>query len=149
VTDNVSANYTSPISNVTINPQLEVTINPSNATINVGESKTLTSSVSGGTSPYTYQWYLNGAPVSGATSNSWTFTPTSSDSYTLYLLVIDSAGAIAISPASNITVDLLIPEFQPLSLLLFMMTTLLVAFVSKRKRIRTRLSRSSFVVLSH
>ena len=105
--------------------------------MDAGQSQQFTSTVSGGTSPYTYQWYLNGVPVSGATSNSWTFTSTSSGSYTVYLNVTDSVDVNATSPASNITVSLpVIPEFQrPLFFLsLFMMTTLMAAFVLKRKR---------------
>jgi hypothetical protein len=131
-----SANFTSKsnIASVTVNPSLSVTVSPSSAVIDVGQSQQFTSTVNG-TPPYTYQWYLNGAPVSNATSNSWTFTPTSSDSYTLYLFATDSAGEIAISPASNITVNPVIPEFQPFFFLpLFTMATLLSAILLRKKK---------------
>jgi outer membrane protein assembly factor BamB len=131
-----SANFTSKsnIASVTVNPSLSVTVSPSSVIMDVGQSQQFTSTVNG-TSPYTYQWYLNGAPVSNATFNSWTFTPTSSDSYTLYLFVTDGAGEIAISPASNISVNPVIPEFQQLFFLpLFMMATLLFAILLMKKK---------------
>jgi outer membrane protein assembly factor BamB len=72
-------------------------IAPASVTLYVGQSQLFTSSVSGGTSPYSYQWYLNGAPVSGATGPSWTFRPTSAGSYTVYVKVTASLGAQAAS----------------------------------------------------
>ena len=60
--------------------------------MDVGQSQLCTSSVSGGTSPYTYQWYLNGAPVSGATSTSWAFAPSSTGNYTIYVNATDNVG---------------------------------------------------------
>jgi hypothetical protein len=60
------------------------------------------SNVSGGTGPYSYQWYLNGIPVSGATSATWTFTPTTVSFYTVYVNVTDSVGSEAISTTANI-----------------------------------------------
>lgn len=41
-------------------PTLAVSISPSSATLDIGQSKTFTSTVLGGSSPYSYQWYLNG-----------------------------------------------------------------------------------------
>ena len=132
-----SANFTakSNIASVTVNPSLSVTVSPSSAVMDVGQSQQFTSTVNG-TSPYTYQWYLNGAAISNGTSNSWIFTPTSSDSYTLYLFVTDSAGEIAISPASNISVNPVIPEFQPLFFVaLFVVATLLFALLLRKRSI--------------
>jgi len=85
-------------------PPLSVSISPPSATIVVGGSVTFTSTVSGGTTPYSYQWYLNGAPVSGATSSSWTFTPTASGTYNVYLKVTDANGTLTQSPTSQVTV---------------------------------------------
>jgi hypothetical protein len=84
---------------------LSVTILPSSATLYVGQSQLFTSSVTGGASPYTYQWYLNGAPVSCATKPTWTFTPTSAGSYTVYVKVTDSAGMHATSNTATVTVN--------------------------------------------
>jgi hypothetical protein len=81
----------------TIPHALSVTISPCTATLDVGQSQTFTSSVTGGLSPYTYQWYLNGTPVSGATKPEWKFTPTSIGSYNINMKVTDSLGTQATS----------------------------------------------------
>ena len=85
-------------------PQLSVSINPLSASILVGQKVTFTSTVSGGYTPYSYQWYLNGNPVSGATLNTWTFQPTTSGTYYIYLKVIDNKGNTAQSDTARITV---------------------------------------------
>jgi hypothetical protein len=85
-------------------PPLQVSISPLSASILIGQSVTFTSTVSGGYTPYTYQWYLNGAPVSGATSSTWTFTPTTSGIYYIHLKVTDAKGNAAQSDTARITV---------------------------------------------
>jgi hypothetical protein len=84
---------------------IQVSISPESKVMSVGQSQTFTSSISGGTSPYTYQWYLNGASVSGATSASWTFTAETSGSYTVYVSVSDEAGALETSNTAAVTVN--------------------------------------------
>jgi PKD repeat protein len=54
--------------------------------------------------PYSYQWYLDGNPVSGATSASWTFTPTASGIYYVHLRVTDAKGNTTQSETARITV---------------------------------------------
>jgi len=83
---------------------LSASISPLSASITVGNSVTFTSMVSGGTSPYSYQWYLDGNPVSGATSSSWTFTPTTSGIYYVCLKVTDAVGNTTQSETARITV---------------------------------------------
>ena len=85
-------------------PPLTVSISPTSASILVGQSVTFTSTVSGGYTPYNYQWYLNGNPVSGATSNTWTFTPTAGGIYYIYLKVTDAKDNTAQSDTARITV---------------------------------------------
>jgi parallel beta-helix repeat protein len=87
-----------------IPPPLSVSITPLSASILVGQSVTFTSTASGGYMPYSYQWYLNGAPVSGATSASWTFTPTASGIYYVHLKVTDDKANTAQSDTARITV---------------------------------------------
>jgi parallel beta-helix repeat protein len=85
-------------------PQLTASISPLSASILVGQSVTFTSTVSGGYTPYSYQWHLNGNPVSGATSNTWAFTPTTSGIYYIYLKVTDAKANTAQSDTARITV---------------------------------------------
>ena len=60
-----------------------------------------TSSVSGGSAPYSYQWYLNDAPVTGAHDVSWTFTPTQAGTYQVYLRVTDALNHVGQSNIAN------------------------------------------------
>lgn len=85
-------------------PPPSVTISPLDSTVAAGGSVSFTSSVSGGTAPYSYQWYLDGAPVSGATSASWTFTPPSMGMYFVYLKVTDANDVSAVSSSAKVTV---------------------------------------------
>jgi hypothetical protein len=92
------ANYTgSP-------PPLSISISPPEATILLGGSVDFTSTVSGGTSPYTYQWYLDDNPIPGATSESWMFEPTSGGIYYVYLKATDANSNTVQSETARITV---------------------------------------------
>jgi hypothetical protein len=82
-----------------------VSISPTSARIKIGENVTFTSSASGSSPPFSYQWYLNGTLVSGATSDSWTFTPTTLGNYVVQLNVTDSLANIAESNIANVTVN--------------------------------------------
>jgi hypothetical protein len=93
----------SPPLNVTINAP-SVTISPPSASIYLGYSRTFTATVSDDKPPYSYQWYLNGSAVSGATSASWTFTPSSIGDYTVYVTVTDSVGTHVTSNTAPVRV---------------------------------------------
>jgi hypothetical protein len=81
-----------------------VLISPLSASRNVGQPVIFTSTASGGTPSYTYQWYLDGNPVSGATSASWAFTPSSAGVYHVYLEVTDAASNAGQSSEAQINV---------------------------------------------
>jgi hypothetical protein len=83
---------------------LTVSISPLSATIHVGQSVTFQSTVNGGVLPYSYQWYLNGQQVQGATAPSWTFTPSGSGVYYVYLTVTDGAQTTAQSETARVDV---------------------------------------------
>ncbi|MGA9388350.1 MAG: hypothetical protein WBV70_05965, partial [Candidatus Bathyarchaeia archaeon] len=101
--DTAKANYA-------VSPNaLTVTINPGSATIYLGDSVAFTSTLSGGTAPYTYQWYLNGNSVPGATSSDWTFTPGSSDIYYVYIKVIDAQN----NAVQSDTARIIVPAARP------------------------------------
>jgi hypothetical protein len=84
-------------------PSLSASISPLSASIRVGEALFFTSIASGGYTPYSYQWFLNGNPVLGATSSSWTFTPATGGIHYVYLEVTDSVGSTTQSENASIT----------------------------------------------
>ncbi|MEM3623401.1 MAG: PKD domain-containing protein [Candidatus Bathyarchaeia archaeon] len=84
-------------------PPLTVSISPMSASILIGQQVTFTSTVSGGIPPYTYQWYVNNQPVPGATSSTFTFTPTAAGTYYVVLKVTDAAGNTAQSDPAKVT----------------------------------------------
>lgn len=83
-------------------PPPSVSITPMSSSIPLGQSVSFASMVTGGTSPYSYQWYLNGAPVLGATSTTWAFTPSASGVYFVYLRVIDANSNTATSGTAEL-----------------------------------------------
>ena len=105
ITVNMNAPHTATAHYAIIPPSLSVSISPLSASILVGQSTTFTSTVSGGTSPYKYQWYLNGNLVSGATSSTWTFTPTTSGIYYVYLQIKDANNNTAQSETARVVVS--------------------------------------------
>lgn len=74
---------------LTVNPALSANSpTPSNTAINFGNSITLTAHPTGGTLPYAYQWFSGASPtctsdasIGGATSNTYTASPTSNTYY--------------------------------------------------------------------
>ncbi len=91
ITVGMSAAHTATANYTQIPGQpLTVSISPMTCTTTVGTPVLFTSTVSGGTGPYTYQWYENGNPVPNATSPSWTFIPTRGGTYYIYLQVTDA-----------------------------------------------------------
>lgn len=92
VTDSASSSQCSPADSVTVSPSLiSPVITPSSATLDVGQSLTLTASPSGGTAPYSLQWYSAancpvGNLVTGASSSSYLASPTSTTTYSVQIM---------------------------------------------------------------
>jgi len=87
---------------------LSVSVSPSSVMMGVGWSQLFSSTVAGGTFPFTYQWFLGGDAVFGAINSTWTFTPTSVGSYTVSLQVTDGVGTMALSSVSvSVTVPMI------------------------------------------
>jgi peptidoglycan/xylan/chitin deacetylase (PgdA/CDA1 family) len=106
VTDALSYKVQSNIvSDITVNPQSTVTISPTIVNMTTGSSQIFSSTVGGGTVPYSYQWYRNGTLVSGATSSSWVFTPASIGTYNIYLNVTDSSGVVSKSDIAAVRAE--------------------------------------------
>jgi len=131
-------------------PPLSVSISPLSASLVVGQSVTFTSTVSGGVTPYGYQWYVNSAPVPSATSASWTFTPSMSGIYYVYLKATDASSNMSQSETARITAATIpvggysIPirpqtKAEPVMPYIALIATLTAIFtISKRKTKRKR-----------
>jgi plastocyanin len=105
VTDSLSSKAESNIAFVMVSSLPSVSISPSPVVMDAGQLKVFTSNILGGTSPYSYQWYLDGSPVSGANSTSWMYTPSSAGNHTVYLTVKDAPSMTATSNTVPVTVN--------------------------------------------
>jgi hypothetical protein len=85
---------------------MKLSIDPLTAAIYLGDSVYFTSTLTGGIPTYNYQWYLDGIPVSGANSPTWSFTPTTSGIYFVYLNVTDGYGYTVQSETARVEVTL-------------------------------------------
>jgi parallel beta-helix repeat protein len=140
VTDNVGASLNSNAARLTVNAATSVSITPTSVTLDVGQSKNFTATVFNGTSPYSYQWYLNGTAVSGAVGSSWTFKPSSSASYTVFVKVTDAASAVATSNTASVTVNSPISVTIIIAIVVVIVAAVIVgaSVIMLRRRKRTR-----------
>jgi hypothetical protein len=90
---------------MTTNPALVATVSFSRGIVDVGQNVQFTSNVSFGTLTYSYQWYLNGNPVQGATSAGYSFTPSSAGVYNVSLVVQDGVNCKLALNQTEITVN--------------------------------------------
>lgn len=98
-------------SNVSIPPGVapEVTSQPASQTVAEGETVTFTVTVQGA-SPLTYQWFKNGAPISGATGLSLTLSKvTTADAGSYTIRVSNAVGQATSQPAQLVVAYRLIP----------------------------------------
>ena len=79
---------------------------PANTTVNVGENVTLQVVIAaqGNPAAYTYQWYENGSAISGATEDTYSFTPAAIGDTTFYCAVTNEAGSVY-SRTATVTCD--------------------------------------------
>jgi hypothetical protein len=97
--------YSAPLNYTITDFRARLVISPSSTAMYAGQFQQFTSGISGGTPPYSYQWYLNGSKVTAATNPTWTFEPSSAGLYTVYLEITDKFGMLATSNTANVTVN--------------------------------------------
>jgi len=93
VTATIAASAYSPVA---------ITSNPTNQLVRSGSSATFIVNATG-TSP-TYQWNLNGTPIAGATSASYTVTASSSTTGNYTCTISNAAGSVT-TPAATLTLN--------------------------------------------
>jgi len=91
------------IDDVTLLTNYECTVSPDTASLIIGQTQNFTCTASGGSIPYFYEWYLNGAAV-GSNSPTYTFNATENGFYNLWCNVTDSASTVK-SNIAQITVS--------------------------------------------
>ncbi len=109
ITDSFQNNATSNTTTVTVNPLPTVSINigQSSQTLDIGQNQTFTATVTGGTGPFNYQWYLNGNPVE-TNSPTYTYTAVAGDEQSgasIYVNITDSFQNNATSNTTTVTVN--------------------------------------------
>jgi len=98
-----STGYVSPLS---------ISISPSTPQVITTEQSILfTANVSGGSSPYTIDWYVNGEKV--GTGAEFVFTSSIEGEFTVYAIVTDSEGTTAQSNVTPVTVEKVSPPPPP------------------------------------
>ena len=91
----------------TVNAAPTVTIAPTSAILDVGQSKLFTATPAGGSGSYvSYQWYVGGVLQSGESASTFNYAPTSAGTPLITATVTDSLGATSVpSNAASVTVN--------------------------------------------
>jgi kumamolisin len=90
---------------------------PQSKTASLGSNLSLTV-VASGTAPLSYQWYLSGSPISGATSSIYNINVTSASSGVYYVTVTNAYGSVTSNQAAiTVTIPAVPPTIavQPVS----------------------------------
>jgi len=104
VVTNKGGSMISPVAIVTVEETPPViTSSPSNETLNAGSSFTLTVTATGPN--LTYQWYLNGDKISGATGASYTVSGAQPSDAGGYLVVVTNSGGSTTSAVATVAVQ--------------------------------------------
>jgi hypothetical protein len=103
VVSNAYASVVSSNALLTVTAVPTITNQPHNVTVVVGNSASFSASVVG-SSPLSYQWQFNGAPVPGATSSVLSFGSTQVTNAGTYLLLVTNVYGSAISSNAVLTV---------------------------------------------
>ncbi|HVL00055.1 MAG TPA: immunoglobulin domain-containing protein [Dongiaceae bacterium] len=88
---------------LTVKEKVRITKQPANQVVDAG-SKASMSVIATGASPITYQWYKNGAAVSGATANTLTYDNAVAGNAGSYHVVIKNGGPSATSSTASLQV---------------------------------------------
>jgi hypothetical protein len=79
---------------------LVITTQPASVTVAAGATASFSVAAGGGTAPYTYTWYRNGAPLAGATGPTYSLTATVADNGAVFKAVAKDAASPSASATS-------------------------------------------------
>lgn len=111
VVTNVAGTATSSAAFLTVNEILAITAQPVGATLNAGDSYTLSVTATGKPTP-NFQWYLNGAAISGATSSSYAIASAAGANAGLYTVVVSNTAGDSVT-SSAAAVAVVSPSMSP------------------------------------
>ncbi len=103
---NIVGSATSREAVITVNAATPITIGraPESVTIAQGQQASFSVSLSNGSSPLTYQWLKNGAPITGATNSSYSIArATTADAGSFAVTITNAAGPVT-SASATLTV---------------------------------------------
>ena len=104
VATNAAGSVTSTGAVLTVNASPVFTLQPASLTVVAGGSVTFTAAASGTPAP-TYQWFKNGAAISGATGASYTITGVTAAAAGTYTVVATNAAGSVTSTGAVLTVN--------------------------------------------
>jgi hypothetical protein len=102
VTDSFGFTNASNIATVKVNQLPSVVLSPASASIPLDQNQTFTATVTAGTSPYHYQWYIGGVLEAQTSVPTFTFTATNVSRY--YLLYVTITDFSRLNATSNVAV---------------------------------------------
>ena len=83
---------------------VSITTQPNSITVAPGATASFSVAATGGTAPYSYKWYRNGAQISGAASATYSFTAQTADNGAVFNAVVsDSSSPVKTATSSNAT----------------------------------------------
>jgi Zn-dependent metalloprotease len=100
-------NVGADVDETTVPPgSVTITTQPNSVTVAAGATASFTVGASGGTTPYTYKWYRNGAVIAGATSPTYSLTAQASDNGAVFNAVVsDSSSPVKTATSNNATLS--------------------------------------------
>jgi hypothetical protein len=92
------------VNSIPAGPNFSVYISPISENVGVGQALRFTCAIKAGTSPYSYQWRVNGTDVQGANADSWVFEGSTAGTYLVSVAITDAASNTVYSQAAKVKV---------------------------------------------